>query len=384
MNTRTFQWQLKTKIFFGIGEAKKIGDRVKELSGTRVLLVTDPGVMRAGMADEVKDSLQKAGIEVAVFADVVPNPTTREVEKGVDLANDHGANVLVGLGGGSALDTAKAIGLMMANPGEIKNFWGKEPPNQSLPVIAVPTTAGTASEITWVTVIKDTERKVKMGIGHPKLAPAVAVCDPLLTVSMPPAVTAATGMDALTHAIESYTNTVTDPVSEQLALESIRLIGQSLRPAVAKGDNLEARYQMLLGNLLAGMAFANTRLGVVHAITSPLGGYFDVPHGTINAILLPYVMEFNLIGNLEKYAHIAEVLGENTEGLTAYQAALQAVAAIRRLSLDIGLPAGMLEFGVEEEQLPAVCAEAMKNVNIPINPRTPTLQDLIDICLRAM
>ncbi|MEW6661449.1 MAG: iron-containing alcohol dehydrogenase [Bacillota bacterium] len=384
MYGRTFQWQIKTKIYFGIGEAKKISDRVKELGATRVLLVTDPGIVKAGMADEMKDYLQKAGIEVAVFADVVPNPTTQEVDKGVALAKEHGANVLVGLGGGSSLDTAKAIGLMLANPGEIKNFWGKEPPNPSLPVIAVPTTAGTASEVTWVTVIKDTERKVKMGIGHPKLAPAVAVCDPLLTVSMPPAVTAATGMDALTHAIESYTNTITDPISEQIALESIRLIGQYLRPAVAKGDNLEARYQMLMGNLLAGMAFANTKLGVVHAITSPLGGYFDVPHGTVNAILLPYVMEFNLIGNQEKFARIAEVMGENTEGLTAYQAAEKAVAAVKRLSLDIGLPAGMAEIGVEEEQLPAVCAEAMKNVNIPINPRTPTLQDLIDICMRAM
>jgi len=381
---QTFQWQLKTKIFFGIGEAKKIADRVKELGGTRVLLVTDTGIMKAGMAGEMKDTLQQAGIEVALYDGVVPNPTTWEVEKGVAVAKEHETNVIIGLGGGSSLDTAKAIGLMLANHGEIRSFWGKEPQNPSLPVIAVPTTAGTASEVTWVTVIKDVERKVKMGIGHPKLAPASAVCDPLLTVSMPPAVTAATGMDALTHAIESYTNTITDPISEQIALESIRLIGQSLRPAVAKGDNLQSRYRMLLGNLLAGIAFANTKLGVVHAITSPLGGYFDVPHWSVNAILLPYVMEFNLIGNQEKFARIAEVLGENTAGLTGYQAAEKAVAAIRRLSVDIGLPAGMASIGVEEEKLPAVCAEAMKNVNVPINPRTPTLQDLIDICKRAM
>jgi alcohol dehydrogenase len=379
-----FVWQLPTKVIFGIGKAKEIGNQAKALGATKVLVVSDPVLRKIGLVDEIGGYLKDAGLAWAVYDGVEPNPTVKIVEKGLTLAREFGCEVLVGLGGGSSIDTAKAIALMLNNPGRIGDYWGKEPPNRALPVIAVPTTAGTASEVTWVTVIKDTERKVKMGIGHPKLAAAVALCDPALSVTMPPSVTASTGLDALTHAIESYTNTVTEPISEAIALEAIRLIGKYLRPAVAKGDNLYARDRMLLASLMAGLAFANTRLGIVHAITSPLGGYFPVPHGVVNAILLPYAMEFNLVGDLEKHIEIAKALGENVEGLSAVEAAEKAVEAVKRLSKDVGLPAGLGEVGVQEEALPEVCAEAMKNVNIPINPRRPTVEDLINICKRAM
>ncbi|MGI6603536.1 MAG: iron-containing alcohol dehydrogenase [bacterium] len=381
---QTFAWQLPTKIVFGSGKIKEIGVVAQTLGATKVLVVSDPILRKIGIVDEIGGYLTEAGLPWTVYDGVEPNPTVEVVEKGLEVARGFGCDVLVGLGGGSSIDTAKAIALMLNNPGKIGDYWGKEPPNCALPVVAVPTTAGTASEVTWVTVIKDTERKVKMGIGHPKLAAAIALCDPTLSVTMPPSVTASTGLDALTHAIESYTNSVTEPISEAIALEAIRLIGKHLRPAVAKGDNLYARDRMLLASLMAGLAFANTRLGIVHAITSPLGGYFPVPHGVVNAILLPYAMEFNLVGNLKKHIEIAKALGEKVEGLSEVEAAEKAVAAVKRLSRDVGLPAGLEQVGVREETLPEICAEAMKNVNIPINPRRPVVEDLIDICKRAM
>lgn len=384
MLNKSFLWQIPTKIYFGIGEAEKIDERVKELDGKNVLIVTDPGIEKTGVVDKLKEKLVKEGIKVDVFTEVEPNPTVEIVKKGVEKAKNQGTDLLIAVGGGSSMDTAKAIGLLMTNEGEIAYFWKNPPKNKILPLIAIPTTAGTASEVTWVTVIKDTEKKVKMGIGNPKIAPTMAICDPALTVSMPRNVTASTGLDALTHAIESYTNTITEPVSESIALHAIYLIGKYLRPACAKGDNLEARYNMLLGSLMAGLAFANTKLGVVHAITSPMGGYFNVPHGVINAILLPYVMEFNLIGNVSKFAKIAEALGENVTGLTELQAARKSVEAVKELSKDVGLPLGLGEVGVKEEALKDICEEAMKNVGIPINPRSPKLEDLVDICKAAM
>ncbi|HHV58313.1 MAG TPA: iron-containing alcohol dehydrogenase [Firmicutes bacterium] len=381
---QSFTWQLPTKVVFGTGTVRKIGEQARALGGTRVLVVTDPVLRRVGPIEETRKYLEEAGLAVTIYDGVEPNPTIEVVEQGLTLAREFACDLLVGLGGGSSIDSAKAIGLMLNNAGSISDYWGRAPANRAVPVIAVPTTAGTASEVTWVTVIKDAKRKVKMGIGHPNLAAAVALCDPALSTTMPANVTASTGLDALTHAVESYTNTSTEPISEALALEAIRLIGANLRPAVAKGDNLSARERMLLASLMAGLAFANTRLGIVHAITSPLGGYFPVPHGVVNAILLPYAMEFNLIGHLEKHARIAAALGENVQGLSPVEAAGRSVEAVKKLAKDVGLPAGLGEVGVKEESLPEVCAEAMKNVNIPINPRRPTVEDLITICKKAM
>lgn len=384
MFTKSFMWQIPTKLYFGIGEAEKIVDRVNELGGKSVFIVTDPGLMRTNIVSDIKAKLNSAGFRTEVFSKVEPNPTVEIVEEGVRAAKGFGCDVLLAVGGGSSIDTAKAIGLLLTNEGEISYFWKNPPKNRILPLIAVPTTAGTGSEITWVTVIKDTKKKVKMGIGNPKIAPSIAVCDPVLTVSMPPSVTAATGLDALTHAIESYTNVVTEPISESIAYHAIYLIGKYLRAAYAKGENLEARYNMLLGSTMAAIAFANTRLGVIHAITAVMGGYFDVPHGVVNAILLPYGMEFNLIGNVSKFAKIAEALGENTAGLTELQAARRAVEAVRELCKDVGIPSSLREVGITEDAIEDICREAMSNVGIPINPRTPTVEDLIRICKAAM
>ncbi len=379
-----FSFALPTKIYYGVGELAKIVDRVKELGGQKVLVVTDEFILKAEFAKKILRSLEESDLSYIIYDKVEPNPTVQHVKDGHKMAVDFGCQCIIGMGGGSAIDTAKAIGVMMTNEGEIGKYWGNPPPNASMPVISIPTTAGTSSEITWVTVIKDEVKKVKMGIVSQQLAPKIAIYDPEATVTMPAHITASTGMDALTHAIEAYTNVKNDPVSELVALEAIRLIGKNLRPAVANGDNLAARHGMLLSTLYAGIAFANSALGVVHAITSPLGGHFPVPHGVVNAILLPPAMEFNKNSCIDKYIKIAEALGENVAGLSDLDAAEKAVEAVKRLSRDVGIPASLSDLNIKEEALAEVAAEAMKNVNIPINPRKIKVEDLITICKAVM
>ena len=382
---RNFSWQLPSKIYFGNGESKNIVDRVNELGGSKVLLVTDKGLEQIGLPDQIKKLLSEASIEVEIFNEVKPDPTVEVVESGVKKAKETKSDILIGFGGGSSIDTAKAIGMLITNGGEVSDYWGNPPKNDPLPMIAIPTTAGTGSEVTFVTVIKDTKKKIKMGVGYsPQMAPNIALCDPELTVSAPSHITAFTGLDALTHAIEAYTNTKHDPVSDLFALKAIELIGKYLRLAVANGDNMEARYYMLLGNLMAGASFANKLLGVVHAITSPMGGYCDAPHGAVNAILLPYAMKFNYIGNPEKYADVAEAMGENVAGMTDLEAAQQSIEAVHQLSRDVNLPSGLSKVGVKEEDLEDISKAAISNVNISINPRKPSVEDLIAICKAAM
>ncbi len=382
---KNFSWQLPSKIYFGNGESKQVVERVKELRGNKVLLVTDKGLEHIGLPDQIKRMLLEASIEVVIFNEVKPDPTVEVVESGVKKAKDNNCDLLIGLGGGSSIDTAKAIGMLVTNGGKASDYWGNPPKIDPLPMIAIPTTAGTGSEVTFVTVIKDNEKKVKMGVGYsPQMAPNIALCDPELTISAPAHITASTGLDALTHAVEAYTNTKYDPISEALALKSIELIGKYLRPAVANGDNMEARYYMLLGNLLAGHAFANKLLGIVHAITSPMGGYCDAPHGVVNAILLPHAMKFNYIGNPEKFADVAEALGENVVNMTDLEAAQKGIEAVHQLSHDVNLPSGLSKVGVQEEDIEDVCKAAMNNINISINPRKPSVEDLIAICKAAM
>jgi alcohol dehydrogenase class IV len=379
-----YVFQLKSKIVFGLESYRKIGEEVEGLKGRKVLIITDEGVKRAGILDSVAEPLRSKRLEYGVFSEVEENPSVGTVEKAVRVVKENGYDLMIGLGGGSSMDTAKAVGLMAKNPGRISDYWAKRPLNDSIPVIAIPTTAGTGSEVTSVASIKDDERKVKMGIGAPQMTPAVSIVDPVLTLSMPPAITASTGMDALTHAIEAYTNKIVDPISETLSFKAIQLISVSLRTAVAQGDHVEARTNMLYGSMIAGMAFANVKLGAVHAITVPMGGYFPVPHGVINSILLPHVMEFNFIGNLKKFEHVAEAMGEHLTGLNPRQRAFRAIEAVRQLSADIGIPPGLASLGIAEEAIPKICEDAMKNVNIPINPRKPNTEDLVNICRKAM
>jgi alcohol dehydrogenase class IV len=385
MINRIVRYEIPTAIEFGAGLIANLADYVKALSGTKVLIVADPGVVQAGVVERLQHPLHAAGIPYALFSDIEADPDIESVERGTALAKSEGCDIVVGVGGGSSLDIAKAVGLMLTNPGHIRDYVGiNRVPQRGAPVIAVPTTAGTGSEVTIWSVMTDKKQKLKLSVGSPFNCPTLALCDPELTLSLPPHITAATGMDALTHALESYVNKATHPISEGLSVQAMKMIAKSLRLAVVQGENVQARYEMLLASLIAAMAFNSTRLGLAHALALPLGAHFKIPHGTVNAILLPEVMQFNLIGNTGKFAEIASIFGERTEHLSTREAAERSVAAIRQLKSDVGITQTLSDYGVEEKDLGMIVEEALTSGNVPVNPRKPTPEDLKNICRSAM
>lgn len=382
---RIFRYEIPTIIEFGNGSIKMLADHVKALGGNKVLIVGDPGVVQAGVVDRLTAPLKAADIPYAIFSEIEADPDISSVEKGTEIAKAEGCDLVVGVGGGSSLDTAKAIGIMLTNPGHIRDYVGiNKVLVQGAPVIAVPTTAGTGSEMTIWSVLSDKKEKIKLSVGSTYNCPTLALCDPELTVTLPPHITAATGMDALTHALESYVNKATQPISEGLSIQSMKMIARSLRLAVVQGENVQARHDMLLASLIAAMAFNSTRLGLAHALALPLGAHFKIPHGTVNAILLPEVMQFNIIGNVSKYAEIATIFGEKVEHLTMREAAERSVYAIRQLKNDVGITQTLSDYGVKEEHLDFIVEEAMLSGNVPVNPRKPSLEDLKNICRAAM
>ncbi|WP_313997287.1 iron-containing alcohol dehydrogenase [uncultured Paenibacillus sp.] len=382
---RIFRYELPTAIEFGNGSVQELAAHVRKLNGNKVLLVSDPGVQKAGMTERLTAVLAKEEIPYAIFNEIEPDPDIDGVMRGKELAASEGCDCVVGLGGGSALDTAKAIGLMLGNGGHIRDYVGIDKvPKKGTPVIAVPTTAGTGSELTIWSVLSDKRAKVKLSVGSAYNCPDLALCDPELTVSLPPHITAATGMDALTHALESFVNKATQPISEGLSIQSMKMIAHSLRTAVAQGENLEARYDMLMASLIAAMAFNPTRLGLSHALAIPLGAHFKIPHGTVNAILLPEVMQYNLMGNLDKFKTIAQIFGMPVDHMPPWEAAELSVIAVRKLKQDVGIHQTLSDFGVTEDALDRIAEEAMTSGNVPVNPRRPTLEDLKQICREAM
>jgi alcohol dehydrogenase len=377
MNLPAFSYHLPTAIEFGSGALARLPALATQLGARRALVVGDPGVERAGLVGRVLAALHDGQIAATAFTDVDSDPDVRSVEQGTHAGRAHQCDLVVGVGGGSALDTAKAVALMLTNEGSIRDYAGLgKVRHPGLPVVAIPTTAGTGSEVTIWSVLSDKARRVKIGVGSSFNCPRIALLDPQLSLSLPPPVTAATGMDALTHAMESYVNKTAQPVSEALALQAMKLIARSLRIAVAQGDNLAARSDMLLASTLAAMAFNSTRLGLVHALAMPLGAKFGIAHGLVNAIMLPAVMRFNLPASLEKYAEIARIFGEPPVDSSVQEAAEHAVAAIQSLRSDIGIRHKLGEFGVSEERFDEIVDEAMQSGNVPVNPRLPTREDM--------
>jgi alcohol dehydrogenase class IV len=382
---RTFSYELPTRIEFGVGISELVPERVEECGGARTLLVADPGVLDAGVVDKVTDALENASMPYVLFSDIEPEPEARSIVDGVELARSEGCDAVVGVGGGSALDSAKAIAVMLENEGHIRDYAGQNlVPNPGVPMIALPTTAGTGSEVTIWSVISEKEEKVKYGVGSPYMTATIAMCDPELTLTLPPHITASTGIDALAHALESYVNKTTQPISEALSIRAMELIARSLRTAVVAGENLQARSDMLLASLSAALAFNPTRLGLAHALVMPIGANYKIPHSVGVAILLPEVMQYNLIGNLEKFVTIARIFGENTEGLSLRDAAELSVEAVRQLSEDVGIPEGLASYGVEEERLYDLAEAGIATGNVPVNPRKPTVDDLVGIMRRCM
>lgn len=380
-----YTYKMPTELFFGRGAAEKIGEKVREIGAKKALVVADNGVIAAGLIKGVLSSLEGSGIAYAIFSEIESDPSTKSIEIGTAVFKNEACDIAIGVGGGSSMDAAKAIATMAANPGKPFDYAGLgKIKNKPFPIIAVPTTAGTGSEATYWAVLTDKETKLKTGVGSWLMMPTLAILDPLLTKSLPPKVTAFTGMDALTHALESYVCTGTQPISEGLAIHAIKLIAKSLRKAVANGDDLVAREDMLMGSMMAAMAFNVTRLGLAHALAAPFGANYGIPHGMVNAILLPHVMEFNVMGATEKFIEIAKIFGENVDNMTQTEAAYKAVDAVKKLMKDIGVVEGLEDYGVKEENLRGMAEEGYTSGNVQVNPRKSTVEDLVNISRKAM
>ncbi|WP_216367944.1 iron-containing alcohol dehydrogenase family protein [Oceanidesulfovibrio marinus] len=371
-----FIFQIPPRIVFGPGYVQKVGEEAKRFGSTAMVVTGRTATTRSGALDAVVASLEAAGLAVVKFAEVESDPSVAIVEKGAALAREKGVDVLVALGGGSPMDAAKGMAILMTNEGSIAKYEKEQPANAGAPIIAVPTTAGTASEITRFTVITDPEARIKMLITFPGIIPRVAVLDPELTVSMPPAITAATGMDALTHAMEAYISLRGNALTAVQALEAIELIGDNLVRAVMNGADMEARQNMLLGQMLAGFAFSNASVALVHSMSRPLGAHFGIPHGTANAMLLPPVMAFNRPACTDKMARVAMALGEPVEGLSLREASLVAVEALDALFMETGLPRRLSKFGVTESSIPALAKDALASGSTANNPRVPTQDEI--------
>jgi alcohol dehydrogenase len=350
----------------------------------RVLLLTDRGVRRAGVVDGIAGAVESLGIDVTWFDEIEPNPRDSTVERAAGVAQEVAAGGLVAVGGGSVMDAAKAAGILVTSGGRLRDYEGRGRVSRPIPpLVAVPTTAGTGSEVTFSSVITDTARRYKFSINSPLATARLAVLDPALTVSMPAPITASTGMDALTHAIEALTSTKANPISNALALSAIQLIAKHLVTATRDGENLEARSGMLMGSLLAGMAFANADVAGVHCMAEALGGVYDTPHGVANSIFLPYVMEFNLPSSAEKLALVASSMGETVTGLSVPEAAMRSVEAVRALSVDLDIPR-FGDLGIDSSGFDDLARLAAANGSAGSNPRPVSEEVFGDLFRRAL
>lgn len=371
MTKKSGKFSCKTEVIFGTGSLSGLGDVVRSAGLRRFLLVADAALEKLGIVESVVANLTAAGLDGKVYTGVEPEPYLDNAEQSAALGRDSGAECVIGMGGGSAMDTAKAAAVLMTNEGRAQDYVGLNlVPKPGVPTIMVPTTAGTGSEVTFTAVFTNRETKAKGGINSEYMFPDKALLDPELTVPLPPEVTASTGMDALTHAIESVTSRSCSVFTEALAFAAIRLIAQSLRRAVFQPDDIAAREQMLYGSLLGGMALADAGVGAAHALAYPLGGFYRIPHGLANAILIPHVMEFNLPAAPEQFAMIARSMGEPVDGVPARTGGALAVDAVVALCEDIGIPSSLSELGIPRSDIPNLVEGALK-VTRPVenNPR---------------
>ncbi|NMB17043.1 MAG: iron-containing alcohol dehydrogenase [Firmicutes bacterium] len=374
------------QVITGIGCSDCLPEEVEKLKARKVLLITDEGVRGAGLTEEIEGNLKACCEELSVYDDVPPEPAVKDADKLGDAARELRPDVIVGVGGGSVLDMAKGAAVLANNPGSIKDYFGTGlVKNPSVPTIMLPTTAGTGSEVTPNAIFLDEEEKLKVGVVSPYNFARVAIVDAKLTLSAPPRLTASTGVDAFTHAVESYTSVRASVHSDLFAAESIRRIARSLRTVVANPGDLEARYDMALGSVYGGIALSMAGTGGVHALAYPLGGTYRIPHGVSNALLLPYVMEFNYLANLEKFCNVARLMGEPTEGLSLRDGARKALEAIKALVEDVGIPSSLQEVGVDPSAASEL-ADAASQVTrlLANNPRRISRDEIQAIYERAM
>lgn len=386
MNHKFFR--MPQVLITGSGSAASVGAEISKLGKTKALIVTDEILLKLGTLDGIKQSLEEANIGYEIFCDIKGEPTDTYVTEGLKIFKDSGSDIIIACGGGSPIDTAKAISIMATNPGSINDYIGignvKE---DGVPMVAIPTTAGTGSEVSIFTIITDTAKDVKMLIGSPQLMPRISLVDPLLTLNMPKGLTAAVGVDALTHAIEAYVSVKAQPMTDLLALEAIRLLAGNLRQAWANGQNVTARENTMMGSMLAGLAFSNASVALVHGMSRPIGAYFHVPHGISNAVLLGPVMDFSLVGNPARYKDVAEAMGEDVEGLTDMEGAKIAAEAVKELIADLEIPS-LSKLGVDKEKLDKHAAQMAKDAiasgSPGNNPRKASEEEIVALYYVAL
>lgn len=366
--------------YYGAGCRSVIADEVRKRGFSKALLVTDKDLIRFGVAEKIEEVLRNAGIPYEIFSDLKANPTITNVKDGVAAFKAAGADFIIALGGGSSIDTAKAVGIVVNNPefADVRSLEGTaETKHRAVPTFAIPTTAGTAAEVTINYVITDEEVRKKMVCVDPNDIPMCAIIDCELMYSMPKGLTAATGMDALTHAIESYITPGAWTMSDMFEMKAIELIARHLKNAVDNGTDTAAREGMAEAQYIAGMGFSNVDLGIVHSMAHPLGAFYDTPHGVANALLLPYVMEYNAESPARpKYLDIARAMGVDTTGMSVDEGVAAAIGAVRALSLSIGIPQRLHEIGVKREDIPALAVAAFNDVCTGGNPRPTSVEDI--------
>ncbi len=371
--------------YFGAGSISVIPEEVKARKYRKALVVTDKDLLKFNVSQKVTTELEKAGLEYEIFSDLKPNPTVNNVKNGVQAFKNAGADYLIAIGGGSSMDTAKAIGIIINNPEfeDVVSLEGVAPTkNKSVPVIAVPTTAGTAAEVTINYVITDEEKRRKFVCVDVHDIPVMAVIDSEMMASMPKGLTAATGMDALTHAIEGYITKAHWELTDMFHLKAIEMISASLRDSV--NGIAQGKEAMSVAQYIAGMGFSNVGLGIVHSMAHSLGAFYDTPHGVANALLLPYVMEYNADATEDRYRDIAKAMGvENTEGMTTEEARKAAINAVRKLAIDVGIPQKLSDIGASKDDLQALSELAMSDACTPGNPKDPTVEEIKAIYEKA-
>ena len=373
--------------YFGPGARKELPEVLNRMGVKKALVTSDKGLIKVGTTKMVTDVLDEMGFPYDIYSEIKPNPTVTNVKQGVEAFKASGADCIIAIGGGSSMDTAKGIGIVANNPefGDIVSLEGCAPTkNKSVPIIALPTTAGTGAEVTINYVIIDEERQAKMVCVDPNDIPAVAIVDPELMYSLPKELTAATGMDALTHAIEGYITKGAWIMSDMYELQAIKMIAENLPIAVDEPTNPVGREGMALAQYIAAQAFSNVGLGLVHGMAHPMGSLHDIPHGVANALLLPTIMEFNMPTRIEKYGVIAQHMGVDTAGMTPEEAAQAAVDAVRALSVRVGIPQHLSEIGITEADIPALAAQAITDVCTPGNPRDVTEAEIIELYKKVL
>ena len=379
-----YYFNFPQKIICEIGCIKKLGIVLKQYNFEKIMIVTDSGLNDSGIIKEIENILMSSNIVYIIYNKVKPNPDINIIKHGENLARQNNIDCLLGIGGGSCIDAAKAIGIVLTNEGPINKYEGLNKYKKNpVPIIAIPTTAGTGSESTPSAVITDHKAKNKMSIFSIKGLPKLTILDAKLLSSLTANLAATTGLDALSHAIESYTSLRSTFLTESISSKAIKLIGSNLRMFVANRSNIVAAQAMLIASNLAGISFSHTFLGNVHALSHPIGGYYNVPHGVINAILLPYVMQFNLISNPKKFKEIAILLGENVSNFTMLEAAKKSVEAVKKLSKDLDIPKYLDEIGVKEESIDEISKIAKKSRNASVNPRDTQVKDFKHILKNA-